>query len=434
MSARSASLPCNSSFRSDTALTSPLMRNPHQVPLRAPATDKSHSGDKLAPTLPEERVKMSWVTLDRICQEQVDKDGVRRELVRNGRPLRSSADPLSDDELLAKLRDFGLDVDRDGVGRLCAGALSAEEVAGPIVDKLKLADDMTVDWVWISLLALWQRWWPDRLGLELLDDKMQAGYARDAENDSHAAVVTWLDAWSDVLRLCDATGISSIEEFDDRFPLTQSLFNWSQDLEMALENAGRDNREIRQSLIDFCEESFRRFPREDQLLTENRRRALGGAYFDAGMTEKAEELFRSWLDADPAWGWGWIGWADCYLPGAGRPADLARAEKLLRRGYRIPGVRDRVYIAERLQEVCEDSGLPDEARQFGEQAERLRHEPLRAAARPVPPPARATSREGQGGAQRPVSLRQREEVQEVLRFPRRGGVGVTEETTAFATR
>jgi hypothetical protein len=34
---------------------------------------------------------MSWVTLDRICQERVDKDGVRLELVRNGRPLRSSA-------------------------------------------------------------------------------------------------------------------------------------------------------------------------------------------------------------------------------------------------------------------------------------------------------------------------------------------------------
>jgi hypothetical protein len=49
------------------------------------------------------------------------------------------------------------------------------------VDKLELDDDMTVDWVWISLLALWQRWWPDRPGLELLDDKMQAGYARDAE-------------------------------------------------------------------------------------------------------------------------------------------------------------------------------------------------------------------------------------------------------------
>jgi hypothetical protein len=73
---------------------------------------------------------MSWVTLDRICQEKVDKEGVPRELVRNGRPLRSSADSLSDDELLAKLRELGLDVDRDGVDRLCAGALSAEEVAG----------------------------------------------------------------------------------------------------------------------------------------------------------------------------------------------------------------------------------------------------------------------------------------------------------------
>jgi hypothetical protein len=50
---------------------------------------------------------MSWVTLDRICQERVDKDGVRLQFVRNGRPLRSSADSLSDDELLAKLKDLG---------------------------------------------------------------------------------------------------------------------------------------------------------------------------------------------------------------------------------------------------------------------------------------------------------------------------------------
>jgi tetratricopeptide (TPR) repeat protein len=212
---------------------------------------------------------------------------------------------------------------------------------------------------------------------------MQAGYVQDAKNDPHAAAVTWLDAWADVLRLCDAAGIGSIEDFDDRFPLTQSLYNWSQDLEMALESAGRDDGDIQQALIEFCEESLRRFPREDQLLPENRRRALGRAYFEAGMSEKAEELFRSWLDADPGWGWGWIGWADCYLPWGGRTADFRRAEELLSRGYRVPGVRDRADIAERLKEMCEDSGRPDEARQFGEQAERLRREHLRPAARPV---------------------------------------------------
>ena len=332
-------------------------------------------------------MNISWVTIDRVCQEEADaKEDARRDLERTGKPLRSSADSLSDDELLMKLRGFGLDVDRDGVERLCAGALSAQEVAESIVDKLKLGDEMEVDWVWISLVALWQRWWPDRPCHELLDDTIQAGYDQDAEKDPHAAAVTWLNAWSDVQRLCDAAGISSIQEFDDRFPMTQFLFNWSQDLAMALEDAGRDDREMRQALIDFCEESLRRFPREDQELTENRRRALGGAYFDAGMTEKAEELFGSWLDADPGWGWGWIGWADCYLPWGGRTADFGQAEELLSRGYRVPGVRDRGDIAARLQEMCEDSGRPGEARQFGEQARRLRDEALRPAARPAPTP------------------------------------------------
>jgi tetratricopeptide (TPR) repeat protein len=193
--------------------------------------------------------------------------------------------------------------------------------------------------------------------------------------------------------LCDATGIGSIEEFDGRFPLTQALHNWSQDLEMALENAGRDDGELLRALIDFGEESLRRFPGEDRLTLENRRRALGGAYFDAGMTDKAEELFESWLDADPGWGFGWIGWADCYRSWGGRQADLGRAEKLLRRGYRAPGVRDRAEIAYQLQQVCTETGRPDEARQFGEQAERLRPKPPRpAAGLALAPPPGPTAR------------------------------------------
>jgi hypothetical protein len=106
----------------------------------------------LAATLREERVDMSWVIFDRVCREKADaEEDFRRELERTRRPLRSSAAPLSDDELLAKLRELGLDVDRDGVERLCEGALSAEEVAKPIGDKLKLTNDMKGDWIWISL-------------------------------------------------------------------------------------------------------------------------------------------------------------------------------------------------------------------------------------------------------------------------------------------
>ena len=196
---------------------------------------------------------MSYVTLDQdLCQEKVDKGGVDPPARAQRRAVRSRADALGTMSCSRSSRSSGWIVDRDGVERLCAGALSAEEVARPVANKLKIADDMVVNWVWISLLALWQRWWPERVCLELLDDKMQAGYVQDAENDTRAAAVTWLDAWADVLRLCNAAGISSIEEFDERFSLTQFLCNWIQDLEMALENTRQDRGELRRALIDFC--------------------------------------------------------------------------------------------------------------------------------------------------------------------------------------
>lgn len=312
---------------------------------------------------------MSYVTLDRICRQEARADSaIGRTLARSGRPTRSSAEQLTDEDLLGKLREFGVDLDRGGVAQQCAGALSAEEVARPLLEESQRRDDIHVDWIWICLVTLWQRWWPDRVCLELLDDKVQAGYD---ESEVTAQAAIWLDAWSDVLRLCDATGIGSIAEFDDRFPMTQSLYNWSQDLADALWNAGLRDRGLVQARIDVCEEALRRFPREDQLMTENRRRALAESYFEDGLTSKAEELYGEWLDADPGWGWGWIGWADCYTAGWRTSRDYERAEELLRRGYAVPGVRDRDYIASRVRDLCEETGRPDEAREFTKPASQL---------------------------------------------------------------
>ncbi len=317
-------------------------------------------------------MNISWVTLDRICREEARaNETIRRMVEGSGRPLRSSAEHLSDEELLGKLCGFGFDLDRGSLEKLCEGALSAEEVARPLLDRRRIGDDSESDWIWICLVSLWQRWWPDKVCLELLDDKVQAGYGEDEQNNESACAALWLDAWSDVLRLCDTTGIGSIEEFDDRFPMTQSLYNWSQDFETALWNAGLRDRELLAARIDVCEEALRRFPHEDQLMTENRRRALAESYFEVGMTAKAEELFQSWLAADPSWGWGWIGWADCYTLGTGKPKNYGRAEELLRRGYSAPDVRDRDYIAERLQDLCKETGRLREAREFGQQARQL---------------------------------------------------------------
>lgn len=324
-------------------------------------------------------MKFSYVTLDRICEDERRRDQDIAALVAaSGRPLRSDAVGLSDEQLLAKLRGLGLNLDRRSLEHMCHAALSAEEVAARLIHGCRFragSEAMQGDWIWICLVTLWQRWWPDRVCLELVDDTVQSGYRELERTGAAAAAASWLNAWSGVLRLCDAAGIGSIAEFDEQFPMTQSLYNWSQDLEDALWNAGLDDPAMLRARISVCEEALRRFPDEDQLMTENRRRALAESHFELGQTGTADELFGSWLAADPGWGFGWIGWAACYQPRPGRPADHGRAEDLLRRGYATPGVRDRDAIADWLQLLYEETGRPREARELRQQAEQLRRQP-----------------------------------------------------------
>jgi uncharacterized protein YchJ len=288
-------------------------------------------------------------------------------------PTRSDAAHLSDEQLLEKLSGFGLHADRVEIERLCEGALSVEEVAQPLLDRFGVrtgAGQPNPDWIWLCLLELWRRWWPERVCVEFLGDKIQEGYDALERKETVPGAAIWLDAWGDVLRLCDATGIDSIREFDDRFSMYQSLFNWSGDLEDALWNAGLEDPEFLRTRIAVCEEALRRFPDEDGLMVENRRRAVAESYFELGETDKGEALFEHWLDADPSWGWGWIGWADLHFFANNRPKDYARAEELLRRGYSTPGVRDREDVADRLVLLYRETGRDEEAEALAAEAKR----------------------------------------------------------------
>lgn len=287
-------------------------------------------------------------------------------------PTRSDAAELSEEQLLEKLHGFGLKVDRAELERLCDGALSAEEVARPLLDRCGAGEGRPhEDWIWLCLLELWRRWWPERVCVELLDEKIQAGYDALERSEAAGGAAIWLDAWSEVLRLCDLTGIDSIGKFDERFPMYQSLFNWSQDLEDALWNAGREDPELLRARIAACEEALTRFPDENELMVENRQRALAESYFELGETDKAEALFEGWLATDPRWGWGWIGWADLYFFTKNSPKDYSRAEELLRRGYSTPGVRSRQDIAERLVLLYRETGSDQEAEALAAQAKRI---------------------------------------------------------------
>jgi len=303
---------------------------------------------------------LSWVAMERIYENEVLTDTKLRKQA-GERPLRAHAKRLTDGELLAKLRSFGVEIDREWLERKCERALSAQEIADPLMDQSR-SRGLESDWIWICVATLWRRWFPDQPSFEELDDKMQAGYELLKSSGALAACRIWVEAWNDVLRLMDKAGIESIEEFDEWFRGTQSLFNWIQDLEGELWNAGLDDRQFLSARIALCEEGLRRFPSDDALLLENRRRALAESYFELGEVEKAEARYREWLAADPCWGWG------CYRFTRTEQVDLSRCEQILREGFAIADVRDRADIADRLADVCEEQGRDEEAKEFRRQS------------------------------------------------------------------
>jgi tetratricopeptide (TPR) repeat protein len=280
---------------------------------------------------------------------------------------------LSDDQLLAKLSNWGIALERESLGRLCEHNLGAEQVAKRLIDPATFkgrGGKSQIEQVKQCVAQLWQRWFPDTPSFEMLDEKMQAGYAllRKQHNEVDACAV-WLDAWSDLLRLLDKSGLQSIEEFDQQFRGSEWVFNWLQEFEQELWNAGIHEPRFFTDRIRVCEENLRRFSSDDALAIENRRRYLAESYFELGDTGKADTLFREWLNADPQWGWGWIGWARCYQFARGQAKDLKKAEQLLLEGQAVAHVRDTDQFDEDLAALYEKQGRVNEAQQIRRQAQ-----------------------------------------------------------------
>jgi len=84
----------------------------------------------------------------------------------------------------------------------------------------------------------------------------------------------------------------------------------------------------------------------------NIRRYLAESYYSLGDAEKADSLFEEWLGSEPDWGWGWIGWSDCYwLWNLRVEKDFEKAEVILSRGLSVSGVCDKEDIEERLKDL-----------------------------------------------------------------------------------
>ncbi len=286
---------------------------------------------------------------------------------RSARPRTlGAARSLSDQALIDDLRHLGVGLDADAFRAAASPCETPEDLAralnagrrprlrGPELDRLRA-----------DLSALWERWLPDRPQpptFERTDEWMQAGYAAQMRGDDAGAARHWIRTWEAVAAIARERGFATIEDLDEAFDGTQFVFNWAQDLDDALHDAGLEEPRFWEEALRIAEEVLRLFPNESRLFTENKRRVVAESHAKLGRRDVSDGLYRGWLAADRAWGWGWIGWADTYfLLVEGERRDAARAEAILQDGLAVEDLRDRADLLERLADLYDDTGREAEA-------------------------------------------------------------------------
>ena len=238
-------------------------------------------------------MRLSFITTNRIVEQNAaDDEKYHQQLLGNGKQTLTHGRTLSDEALLQKLHSLGLqEVNRQWLDHWSRQAPTAEALAVMCAEQSEVdIPEREEDWIWIALTCLWERWFPDRPNVEMIDDRMQAGYQAQQRGETVVAAQLWLQTWQDVRRLMTAFKLESIAAFDDRFGCTQSVFNWVQDLAFELERAERidptytsERRVLYQAVLRLVAKSNR-----DQTLAAGFKRDLDEC--QAGNFPQAPEL------------------------------------------------------------------------------------------------------------------------------------------------
>lgn len=192
-----------------------------------------------------------------------------------------------------------------------------------------------------------------------IDKEIQRGYALIMEGRQLEGSDRWLGAWEDIKNILKETGTDNIFELDSKFNWTQSFDNFLQDFETELRNAGIDDSSYQQKFIDAAQELLP-YVSVDQATTEILRRAIAETYAELGDLQTCDRLFEEWLNEDPNWGWGYIGWSSCYHFLAQGNRDLEKAEKILLGALGQKDLCDRTDVLERLALINEEKNNPEE--------------------------------------------------------------------------
>lgn len=197
------------------------------------------------------------------------------------------------------------------------------------------------------------------------DEKITSGYQYLSSDEATKACDVMLDAWEDIKAIMSEEQINDLTKLEDKYKWTEFLFNYVQDLEAQLHNAGIENEQYIPKRVRYCEELLKVCGDKDELLIENTRRAIADSHYALGNEQECDRLYSMWLTSDPGWGWGYIGWSDCYHFGTKKiAANHVKAEEIISKALEEKNLRDRADVLDRAIEIYAALGKKQKAEEL----------------------------------------------------------------------
>ncbi len=209
------------------------------------------------------------------------------------------------------------------------------------------------------------------------DEKIRLGYEYAKKGESDKACDVWLDAFEGIKTIYEEEKPENMSEFDKKYDWYEPfLINFVQDLEIELLSAARKSAEYFNKRIVYCEEMIIMLDEDDLLTIENTKRAIADSHYELGSKDECDRLYSTWLKEDPSWGWGYIGWSDCYVFGTKEiEPNLNRAEEIIRVALEKSDVRDREDVFMRAAELYKEMGQNEKAQALKKEMRALKKHP-----------------------------------------------------------
>ena len=200
---------------------------------------------------------------------------------------------MSTPEIIEKLKSMNVDFEIERFKKQAQNYISAIQLAEDHYYTQDFhAEGLDEDFIWLAMIELWNRIIPEKYNAEMIDDLMQEGYEDIEKQNYRDGIEKWEKAWNMIISIVPPH-IKSVRDADKFIPgLTQFIFNWCQDFEVELGNAGTEDNSFYVKRIKYCQDFRRIFPHSDESIIKNMLRAEAESYTELGDMETAKKLLQ----------------------------------------------------------------------------------------------------------------------------------------------